>query len=161
MLATRHGKLECIGPPLEELGLVVAVIDVDTDVLGTFTGEFPRTSSPLETAIAKARLGMAATGVPLGLASEGSFGPHPAVPWITVDREIVVLVDDRRGLVVAGVASSTDVVAASMTLGPSQDLAPLVERADLPPTPSPSCPTRGRPARSTRASAEPRTSRRP
>lgn len=51
---------------------------------------------------------------------------------MTVDREIVVLVDDRRGLVVAGVASSTDIVAASMTLGPSQDLAPLVERADLP-----------------------------
>ncbi len=54
------------------------------------------------------------------------------MPWITVDREIVVLVDDRRGPVVAGVAPSTDIVAASMTLGPSQDLAPLVERADLP-----------------------------
>jgi hypothetical protein len=31
------------------------VIDVDTDVLGTLTGEVPRTSSPIETAIAKAR----------------------------------------------------------------------------------------------------------
>jgi hypothetical protein len=100
------------------------------------------------------------TEVTLGLASEGSFGPHPAVPWITVDREIVVLVDDRRGLVVVGVASSTDIVAASMTLRPSQDLAPLVERADLPTHAVTVVPNQGPPARSTRASAEPRTSRR-
>lgn len=131
-LATKHGKAECIAPPLAEVGLMVEVADVDTDVLGTFTGEVPRTASPLETAISKARLGMTATGLPLGLASEGSFGPHPAVPWITVDREIVVLVDDRRELVVAGIASSTDVVAASKALGPSEDLAALAAQADLP-----------------------------
>lgn len=120
------------GRPGEELGLVVAVIDVDTHVLGTFTGEVPRTSSPLENAIAKARLAMAATGVRLGLASEGSFWAASGRALITVDREIVVLVDDRRGPVVARAASSTDIVAASMTLGPGKDLAPLVERADLP-----------------------------
>lgn len=132
VLATKHGKLDCIAPSLAKVGLMVEVAGVDTDVLGTFTGEVPRTAPPLETAIVKARLGMAAAGLPFGLASEGSFPPHPAVPWVTVDREIVVLVDDRCGLVVAGCASSTDIVAASVTLGPGGDLAPLAKQADLP-----------------------------
>jgi hypothetical protein len=131
LLATKHGKLGCIAPCLADVGVVVELADADTDVLGTFTGEVPRSGSPLDTAVAKASLGMGASGL-LGVASEGSFVPHPAVPWITVDREIVVLVDDRRGIVVAGRAVSTDIVAASMTVAAGDDLGPLAERADLP-----------------------------
>lgn len=97
VLATKHGKHELVAPPLSELlGLGVDVADVDTDVLGTFTGEIPRTRPPVDTAVAKARLGMDATGCPLGLATEGSFTAHPDAPWLTVHTEIVVLVDDTR-----------------------------------------------------------------
>lgn len=100
-LATRHGKALALGLPLSRLGLaLVCPPDLDTDSLGTFSGEILRAGTPLETAIAKARLGMAATGASLGLANEGSFGPHPANPFIPADHELLVLVDDERGMVV-------------------------------------------------------------
>lgn len=100
-LATMHAKQEAIAGPLaERLGLRVTVPGgLDTDRLGTFTGEVPRTGTIEEAAVAKARLGMAAAGVPLGLASEGSFGPHPAVPFVAAGIELLVLVDDERGIV--------------------------------------------------------------
>lgn len=97
VLSTKHGKHAEVAPPLvDALGMTVIVVDVDTDTLGTFTGEIPRTRPPLDTAVAKARMGMDATGCPLGLATEGSFGPHPDAPWLTVHTELAVLVDDTR-----------------------------------------------------------------
>lgn len=45
-LATKHGKLALIGPVMfRRLGLEVETADVDTDVLGTFSGEVPRQGS--------------------------------------------------------------------------------------------------------------------
>lgn len=65
VLATMHGKQAAIAPVLfDRLGLVVSTApDLDTDQLGTFTGERPRAGTMRETAIAKAKLGMAATGL--------------------------------------------------------------------------------------------------
>jgi hypothetical protein len=100
-LATRHGKLPLIAPAMSEfIGLDVVAIDVDTDTLGTFTGEVERTGTPWETAIAKARLGMAARGLPLGIASEGSFAPYDPAPFVIAETELVVLVDDVLGIVI-------------------------------------------------------------
>lgn len=101
VLSTRHGKERALALPLAQLDLALQTVpELDTDALGTFSGEIARAGTPLETAIAKARLGMAATGCPLGLANEGSFGPHPANPFIPADHELLVLVDEERGLVV-------------------------------------------------------------
>lgn len=101
ILATRHGKERALALPLGRLGLTLqTTADLDTDAFGTFSGEVARTGTPLETAIAKARLGMATAGLPLGLANEGSFGPHPANPFMPCDHELLVLVDDERGMVV-------------------------------------------------------------
>lgn len=132
VLATKHGKLACIAPSLRQAGLAVEAVAVDTDNLGTFTGEIPRTAPPLDTAVAKARLGMAATRNPIGLASEGSIGPHPMVPWGIFDRELVVLVDDRWGIVVAGVAASADITTIARTVRPGDDLDCLLAGADVP-----------------------------
>lgn len=100
-LATRHDKLPLVAPAMRRhLQLDTASIDVDTDVLGTFTGEVERVGTPWETAVAKARLGMATSGLPLGLATEGSFGPADSIPYLLADIELVVLVDDERGIVV-------------------------------------------------------------
>ena len=80
-------------------GLHVIVPDgVDTDQLGTFSGEIERVGNQLDTALSKARLGMTALGLPLGLASEGSFGPHPHVPFIPVNYELLLFVDDEAGI---------------------------------------------------------------
>jgi len=100
-LATMHGKAEALAPAFVMLGASLVVPDsIDTDALGTFSGEIPRLHPPLETAIAKARLAMAATGLPLGLATEGSFGPDPVIGFVSIHRELAVLVDDLHGQMV-------------------------------------------------------------
>ena len=101
-LATKHGKASACRRPLRHaLGVELVVpADFDTDALGTVSGEIPRQGTPAEVCLRKARLGMAATGLPLGFASEGSFGPHPSVPFIPADLEIMTFVDDDRDLVV-------------------------------------------------------------
>lgn len=101
-LATMHGKEAAIAPPLHErLGLLVEVPQgLDTDSLGTFTGEIARAGTIEEAVFAKARLGMTASNLSLGIASEGSYGPHPQIPFIGAGFELMVLVDDERGIVV-------------------------------------------------------------
>ncbi len=133
VLATKHAKLPLIAPPLARaVGLSIDAVAVDTDTLGTFSGEIPRTGPPLETAIRKARLGMQAAGLGLGLASEGSIGPDPAMPFLTSDRELVVLVDDNAGIVIWDAYTSYDIVAATTTARPGDDLGQFIAEADFP-----------------------------
>ncbi len=101
-LATMHGKEVAIAPVFRKrLGIAVETPpELDTDALGTFTGEIPRAGTIREAAISKARLGITAAGLPIGIASEGSYGPHPHVPFIPGGVELMVLVDDERSIVV-------------------------------------------------------------
>ena len=47
---------------------------------------------------AKAEAAMAATGHAIGIASEGAYGPHPAVPFLPFGRELILWRDAARGL---------------------------------------------------------------
>ena len=133
VLSTKHGKLPLIGPPLERaVGVRVEAVVVDTDSLGTFTGDVARVGSPLDTAIAKARLGMRSACQGLGIASEGSIAPDPAMPFVVADRELVVFVDDDQGVVVWESHSSCDIVTARTIARPGDDLDPFLVRADFP-----------------------------
>lgn len=120
-LATRHGKEHQIRPALASIGLDVVVADIDTDTFGTFTGEIPRRGNPIEVVERKARAAIAASGLDAGLASEGSFGPHPLIPFITADVELVVLVDARLETVVMEQAISVDTVASALTVADGDD----------------------------------------
>lgn len=102
-LATMHGKEHAIaGPMADILGLnIQTALEIDTDQFGTFTGETPRPGDMRQTALLKAREGIRLTRLSAGLASEGSFGPHPFLPFVGVGRELLVFVDDARGLVVS------------------------------------------------------------
>ena len=101
-IATKHGKERVIARPLlHALGLNAIVPPaLDTDALGTFSGEVERKGTMGEVCIKKARLGMRAAGVPLGVASEGSFGPHPTFFFIPGGIEIMTFVDDDGGFTV-------------------------------------------------------------
>ena len=133
VLSTKHEKLPLIGPPLERtVGMHVEAIAVDTDSLGTFSGDIPRLGSPLETAIAKAHLGMSATGNSIGIASEGSIGPDPQIPFVNADLEVVVLVDGVAGIVISEVFSSRDIMAAETTSQSGNDLEQFLFEADFP-----------------------------
>jgi len=108
-LTTMHGKERVIAPVLNEgLGLVVEVIGgVNTDCFGTFSRDVERTGSQLDAARAKIAVGFERNAFArVGLASEGSFGPHPHIPFLPIGREFVVLVDRDKGLELIGQDSS-------------------------------------------------------
>ena len=105
-LLTQHGKEGVIAPVLDAaLGCrVERVTGYDTDILGTFTRDIPRAGMQLEAARKKARIGMQLSGLSLGLASEGSFGPDPFAGMFPWNVEFLIFLDDERGLEVVGVA---------------------------------------------------------
>jgi hypothetical protein len=103
VLATLHGKEKVLARPLRwGLGAtLVHLSGVDTDSLGSFCGTQPRSLSMRATCLAKARLALEhGGGRALAIASEGSFGPHPAVPLLPVGRECLAFLDRERGLAV-------------------------------------------------------------
>jgi hypothetical protein len=102
-LATRHGKERVIGRALRHgLGAQLCHLrHLDTDQLGSFCGRVPRTLTPLDACRAKAELALTHSGLSLAIASEGSFGPHPAVPFLPAGLECMVFLDAERGLAIS------------------------------------------------------------
>ncbi|MHB8422291.1 MAG: DUF6671 family protein [Leptospirales bacterium] len=105
-LLTRHGKERAIAPVLEpELGCRIKLVsDYDTDLLGTFTREIPREGTQIGAARRKARLGMELARMPLGLASEGSFGPDPIAGMVPWNMEYLIWIDDSLEIEIVGFA---------------------------------------------------------
>ncbi len=68
-IGTKHGKERQLGPAFAAVlgAWVTAPADIDTDAFGTFSGETPRTLTPVEAAKAKARLAMTASATSCGL----------------------------------------------------------------------------------------------
>lgn len=105
ILATMHGKQRVIRPLLEgALGLrVVLPGGFDTDRFGTFSREIERAGSPLDAARAKIDAAFThESQAQIAIASEGSFGPHPFIPFVPLGREIVVMRDRKLGLELIG-----------------------------------------------------------
>ncbi len=105
VIATMHGKQRVIAPLLERfLGLdATAPPGLDTDQFGTFARDVPRLGTPLEAARWKIRDGFALMpGARIGVASEGSFGCHPAIPFVPWGHEWIVLQDRATGWEVTG-----------------------------------------------------------
>lgn len=132
VLTTKHGKLELFQPAFAELGLTIKLVELDTDAYGTFSGETPRLKSPLETAVAKARSGMAVSGVKLGFASEGTIGADAQMPFVNSDVELAVLVDDETGIVISESYRSLEIVAFQKSVDLDTDLSELLAQIDFP-----------------------------
>jgi hypothetical protein len=133
-LATCHGKERVLARPFRsalDLTLVVAT-GYDTDLLGTFTGERPRPAEAQETCRRKAEAGMEHTGLDLGLASEGSFGPHPAFPWLTAGVEWLTFVDRRAQLVIAESLLAPRTNFDQRVVSPSDDIGGWLGRVGFP-----------------------------
>ncbi len=122
-LATMHRKERAIEPVVRKSlgGTLTVARGIDTDALGTFTGEVERPGNMTDVAIAKARLGMAETGLPIGLASEGSIGPHSANPFAQAGLELMVLIDDDRDIVVSESLVDDEPCFSHITAGPDDD----------------------------------------
>jgi len=134
VMATMHGKEAAFGPPLvKQLGLsLVLPHQIDTDALGTFTGEVARAGTIEEAACKKAALGMDISGCDLGLASEGSYGPHPHLPLIPAGFEVAALLDRRTGQIVIEKMADEAPTYDHITLAPGEDARPFLERIGFP-----------------------------
>ena len=132
-LATRHGKQRALARPLRAgLGAELLVSELDTDQLGTFSGEVERTGDALITCRRKVELGLAHSGLPQGLASEGSFGPHPAVPLLTAGLELLVFIDQERQLEVVEQRLELRTNYGRLRLDPGADRAAWLQRIGFP-----------------------------
>lgn len=109
VIGTKHEKQKVIAPIIEKvIGVSCFVSDgFDTDSLGTFTGEIERADDPLTTVRKKCIAAMDASDCDLGIASEGSFGGHPASPFIPADDELLLFIDRKNGIEVSARELST------------------------------------------------------
>jgi hypothetical protein len=91
ILATMHNKEKVISPLLKEhLGINLIVPQgLNTDIFGTFTREIKRPDTQVIAARLKAKKALemydekiALPMVGVAIASEGSFSPHPLIPYI-------------------------------------------------------------------------------
>lgn len=109
VIATMHKKEEAIAPILaRELGIKAIVPpNFDSDKFGTFTREIKRLGTQIEAAKIKAEQALNITGETLAISSEGTFGPHPFVPYLSCNREIVMLLDKKHDIEIIGEEFST------------------------------------------------------
>ncbi|MCJ8279845.1 MAG: hypothetical protein MJK14_07940 [Rivularia sp. ALOHA_DT_140] len=110
VLATMHKKERVIAPLLEkELGIKVTVPEsFNTDKFGSFTREIERSGSQIEAVRLKAQQALLLTGESLAIASEGSFAPHPYLPCVSCNREVVIFLDRTNNLEIIGEELSID-----------------------------------------------------
>jgi hypothetical protein len=133
VVTTKHFKTALLQPAFTEfLEMRLVELPLDTDQLGTFSGEIERTAPPLETAIVKAKLGLNESGARFGIASEGSIGSDVALPWVQADYEVLAFVDSESDLVITEAFHSREIIAASKTLRADDDIAEFLSRADFP-----------------------------
>lgn len=100
ILTTKHKKSIAIAPPfLEKLKANVLEYAADTDTLGSFSGEIERENDPLACAKIKCSwpFERLSEEVYFALASEGSFGPHPLIPFLFCDYESLYFIDKKNG----------------------------------------------------------------
>ena len=132
-LATQHGKGRQIAPAfMSALQMKVEEVATNTDLLGTFSGEIERVGTPREVVLQKARLALEVSGANYALASEGSIGVDPVIPFINSDIELVAFIDKKLGFEIVETLRSTEIVAATLTVEKETDLSEFLRKADFP-----------------------------
>ncbi|MHB1171823.1 MAG: DUF6671 family protein [Lacisediminihabitans sp.] len=121
---TKHGKEQHVGPPFASvLGAhVLAPPGLDTDQFGTFSGEVPRTLTPLDAARAKARLAIEAAGTSFGMASEGSYGALYGGFGPSAHEELLLFTDVTRDIEVTEIVRRASTTHRRITVGNASEL---------------------------------------
>lgn len=109
LIATKHNKESVVVPLATVLKVNCLVSEsFDTDILGTFTGEVERKDDALTTVRKKCLAAMQMYKCDIGIASEGSFGPHPSLPFINADDELLIFIDSKNNLEILSREISTE-----------------------------------------------------
>lgn len=134
LVATAHGKERAIAPVFEQiLGMrCEAPAHFDTDRLGTFSGEVARHDDPLSATRQKCQIAMEQFQARLCVASEGSFGPHPAYYFIPADEEWLLFMDAENDIEVSVSVLSTQTNFAAEIVRTQEELLAFAQRALFP-----------------------------
>jgi len=134
LITTKHKKELVIGPIIEkELGLSYVVNEqYDTDLLGTFTGEIERILDPIDNARKKCLDGMNLYNCEIGIASEGSFGPHPQAYFLSANEEVIIFIDKKNKLEIIAREISTETNFNSKTIQNIEELFAFAESVNFP-----------------------------
>lgn len=134
LIATKHKKEAVLAPQLQQAWGVECMVaeGFDTDTLGTFTGETERLADPITTVRSKCLKAMELYDCDLGIASEGSFGSHPAGFFLNADEEILILVDKKNNLEILAKELSTETNFEGKEIRSIEQLKSFAERAMFP-----------------------------
>jgi hypothetical protein len=133
VIATMHGKGKVIEPVLQSLGMRMKdSIELDTDQFGTFSGEIERIDDPLTTLRNKCIHAREHTNIDLVIASEGSFGAHPLIPYAVADEELLMLKDFKNDLEIVVKELSTETNFDSLKVQNDDELAEFANKVGFP-----------------------------
>ena len=129
IFATNHGKVVAAREPFEDiLGAKVEEIPIDSDSLGTFSGEIERPGSMLDALRGKIRLAQNRTEASLILASEGSFTSADGFGLLVHGIEMLMLTDTQTGVEIVEQHISYQTNYATATLRSVSDLHEFLQR---------------------------------
>lgn len=133
-IVTKHDKEKVIAPIITNaLDISCEVLSgIDTDVLGTFSGEVDRKLSPIETLRAKCDLGLQVEGCDLVLATEGSFGNHPTIFYATAGEEWMMLKDAKHSLEITERVLTLQTNFNQAKISNLEELESFLEKVDFP-----------------------------
>lgn len=131
--ATQHGKEKVLDPLFSTVRVKCRVIDVNTDVFGTFSGEVDRVGTIRETLQKKIHAAMEMrSGERLYLASEGTFGPDPRIPFLQANIESLLLYDRDSDLEIYAEHVSRAPNHAQIVIGPRDDFRSFLQQIGFP-----------------------------
>lgn len=135
VIVTNHKKERVISPVFQQaLGLECSVIApaFNTDSYGSFSGEVPRNRAPIETLRMKCLEGMEYSGAKIGIASEGSYGSHPAIPFLNASQEYMIFVDLEHHIEIIESDIFTDITVFEEHCNSKHELLKLLQNIDFP-----------------------------
>jgi hypothetical protein len=134
VLATMHKKEQVMTPLLEQQLEIHVIVpeNFNTDTFGTFTRDIQRWGNQRETARFKAKKALTKTGASLAISSEGSFFPHPSLPYLVCDRELVLFIDEKNEIEIIGTEISLETNFAHTTVETAEDAFSFAEKVGFP-----------------------------
>jgi hypothetical protein len=129
LFATNHGKSAAACEPFSRiLNTTVSELSIDSDSLGTFTGEIERPGTMIDALRGKVRLAREISSERFILTSEGSFDSAHGFGFFPRGIEMLLLHDAQTGVEVIEQYISLDTNYATSTLKNREDLARFLER---------------------------------
>lgn len=134
IVATKHHKEKVIGPIFQqEFGFQYLASDrLDTDLMGTFSGEVERIGSPIEVAREKCQKAMEIHGIDVAISSEGSLGVHPQYLFVPAATEILMFKDRVNDIEITVQLITTETNFSGIEIKAMDELPSFLEQVKFP-----------------------------